>query len=217
MAGYYFDGTGRHGFVYSNGAFTTLDAPGATNGFYDGIDHGTVPANINASGQVVGYYFDGAGPHGGPHGFVYSGGTFTLLNVPGALATWATRINDNGQVTGSYEDGSSRYIFVYSGSTFTTLNIPNAADEYYGPSINASGQVAGSYFDVYGGHGFMYSGGTFTYLNVPGALATFATRINDNGQVIGSYCNSTYRYGGFTDCYSFVYSGDTFTTALVHK
>jgi hypothetical protein len=40
------NGTGRHGFVYNGGTFTTLDHPSA-NAF-------TVASGINASGQIVG-------------------------------------------------------------------------------------------------------------------------------------------------------------------
>jgi len=47
------------------------------------------------------------------HGFVYSGGTFTTLDVPGARSTEATSINASGQVTGHYwGDGSDRHGFI---------------------------------------------------------------------------------------------------------
>jgi probable HAF family extracellular repeat protein len=79
--------------VYSNGAFTTLDVPGAAY---------TVPTSINNRGQVAGEYFDGSRTHG----FVYSNGTFTTLDVPGATGTEAVSINASGQVAGSYRDGA---------------------------------------------------------------------------------------------------------------
>jgi hypothetical protein len=45
-----------HGFLLDQGSYTTLDAPGSTHTFANGI---------NASGQIVGYY--GAN---GRHGFL---------------------------------------------------------------------------------------------------------------------------------------------------
>ena len=66
-----------HGFVYNNGTFTTLNAPGANL---------TLPTAINDRGEVAGGYQDSSGTHG----FVYENGTFTTLNAPGASATFAT-------------------------------------------------------------------------------------------------------------------------------
>ena len=42
----------RHGFLLSNGAFTTIDVPGATL---------TVATGINSGGDIVGDYFDSSG------------------------------------------------------------------------------------------------------------------------------------------------------------
>ncbi|MFZ1641753.1 MAG: hypothetical protein WAV07_10030 [Candidatus Contendobacter sp.] len=197
VAGFYSDGSGGHGFVYSNGTFTTLDVPGATS---------TWAVSINASGQVAGDY----SANWRQHSFVYSGGTFTTLDVPNAVRTDAKSINASGQVTGSYYDGSHFHGFLYSNGTFTTLDVPGAAGGIYPNSINDSGQVAGTYCNVASSrgsqdcHGFIYSGGTFTTLDVPGGIATSATSINASGQVAGTYRDA--RYHGF------VYSGGTFTT-----
>ena len=133
--------------------------------------------------------------------------SFTTLDVPGAPLTNARSINDNGQVTGSYSDGSKEYGFVYSNGTFTTLQVPGATSTW-ASSINNSGQVAGSYSDGSKEHGFVYSDGTFTILDVPGAIKTLPASINDSGQVAGYYPDGSGVYG-------FVYSGGTFTTFAV--
>jgi probable HAF family extracellular repeat protein len=90
----------RHGFVYSNGTYTTLNDPSAT-----GTD-GTVAIAINASGQVAGDYFDSTGKE---HGFVYSNGTYTTLTdpAPSAQNTFVLAINASGQVAGDYVDTTS--------------------------------------------------------------------------------------------------------------
>jgi hypothetical protein len=76
-------------FILSSGAvadppaaaysFTILEVPGAA---------GTSAASINASGQVAGSYADGTGNHG----FVYSNGAFTTLDVPGASYFYFVRL-----------------------------------------------------------------------------------------------------------------------------
>lgn len=60
VVGTYTDTLGRHGFVYAEGAFLPLDAPGARLG----PRSGTSAHGVNAAGQVVGDYFDGAHMHG---------------------------------------------------------------------------------------------------------------------------------------------------------
>lgn len=45
----------RHGFLLGRGNFITIDGPGAT---------WTEARGINASGEVVGFYFDGVASHG---------------------------------------------------------------------------------------------------------------------------------------------------------
>ena len=73
MTGYYFVGIDPHGFVYSNGAFATLDVPGATS---------TVPTSINASGQVTGNYGGGSS---NVYGFI---ATPIATDIP-TLSQWA--------------------------------------------------------------------------------------------------------------------------------
>jgi probable HAF family extracellular repeat protein len=63
IVGGYGVGTVGHGFLLSGGTYTTLDYPST------GVT-GTDPSKINASGQVVGTYFDNSGTR--EHGFLYS-------------------------------------------------------------------------------------------------------------------------------------------------
>ena len=58
-------------------------------------------SDIDDAGQIVGYFGDSAGTHG----FVYTGGSFTTLDAPGAappVGTLAFGINDAGQIVGSF-------------------------------------------------------------------------------------------------------------------
>src|SRR5262249_8648735 len=86
----------RHGFLLSQGVYTTLDVPGASL---------TVAEGINNAGVIVGAYFDAKGNE---HGFVLSQGVYTTIDVPKSTATaTATQINSinaQGQIVGFYLD-----------------------------------------------------------------------------------------------------------------
>jgi probable HAF family extracellular repeat protein len=56
-----------------------------------------VGSAINNNGVVAGYFQD---TNGVVHGFLYSGGRFTQIDVPGALATGLSAINDSDDLVG---------------------------------------------------------------------------------------------------------------------
>lgn len=146
-------------------------------------------------------------------GFVYSGGTYTTLAVPGAVYTQANSINNPGQVAGFYYGGGVEAGFIYSGGTYTTLSVTGAeATVAFG--INDSGQVVGNYIPGSGGRfeGFLYSGGTYTILNVPGATSTAAYGINNVGQIVGFYFDPATGQDQ-----AFLYSGGSYTTLPVEQ
>jgi probable HAF family extracellular repeat protein len=95
IVGSYFDSANaEHGFLYVNGIYTTIDAPGGVF---------TAASAINNSGQIVGRFCDGPVCHG----YLDANGTFTTIDVPGAGSyTGALGINDAGQIVGEYTDGS---------------------------------------------------------------------------------------------------------------
>ena len=88
-------------FLLENGQFTTMALP---NGKPVTQDDG----GINAQGDIVGTYCDGAPPCLiGPtdnHGFLLDGQNFTTIDVSGATATALTAINARGDVVGGYTD-----------------------------------------------------------------------------------------------------------------
>src|SRR5258707_516280 len=101
IAGSYRDAKDKwHGFI----GFPAIDVPGA---FY------TLPEGINDAEQVVGTYLtddghgpfpseDGSTPNPINHGFIYTGGAFTTIDIPGVNYTSILRINGNGLVLGEY-------------------------------------------------------------------------------------------------------------------
>ena len=68
--------------------FTPISFPLATR---------TTPFGINDTGEIAGFYSDGAGKD---HGFIYAGGAFSTVDVAAARGTFLTRIKNGGLVTG---------------------------------------------------------------------------------------------------------------------
>ena len=83
-------------------SFTILDVPGSSKA-------SVIALGINASGQIVGSYYDAAYIH---HGFLLDQGNYTTLDVPGSTWTQAHAINDSGQIVGSYSDGAGQHGFL---------------------------------------------------------------------------------------------------------
>src|SRR5438034_5889353 len=99
IVGEFIDSSGVvRGFVrFSDGSFSApIVDPNDTVGFTEG-------RGINNSGTVDGDY---VGSDGNLHSFFLSGGTFTEYDVPGALQTNLLSINDAGDFTGGFHDGS---------------------------------------------------------------------------------------------------------------
>jgi probable HAF family extracellular repeat protein len=114
-----------HGFLYSNGHYTTIDDPLGTEG--------TFASAINDKGQIVGEYVDSNGAY---HGFLYNKGyygqrDYTTLDDPLASGaqggTSAYGINDKGQIVGGYVDssgGSHGFLYSNGNGHYTTTSIP---------------------------------------------------------------------------------------------
>jgi len=137
VAGTYIDSSGRdHGFIYDNGNYTTIGAPGVLEGEPPGA-FGTYAHAINNRGEVAGHYIDSSGAHG----YVYDNGAFTTFDVPGLSATLPSAINDRGEVVG-YGSSSDVPGFIYDNGAFTTLVAPGAVTTLP-DAINNRGEIAG--------------------------------------------------------------------------
>jgi len=196
-----------HGFLYSGGTFTTIDPPGSTSVDYPAnglVSISPAAVGINDAGQIVGRY----DIPGSTHAFLYSGGTYTTIDVPNGVGGDAQGINNSGQIVGIYGDASGiAHGFLLSGGSYTTLDDPQATTITDATAINGSGQIVGFYTDSSGhDHGFLLSGGGYTTIDDPSGTNTIATGINDAGQIVGQYSDSNNVSHGF------LYSGGTFTT-----
>ena len=186
IVGYYYDDTEIvHGFLLSDGQYTTLDDPSANTT----DNQGTYASGIANDGTIVGYYF---GADDAFHGFVATPASdytsFTDVDDPSADndffgGTHATAINAGAdgaasEVAGYYYDAlGTAHGFVYTGSlttidptAFTTINDPNVASTggTYVTGINDSGEIVGYYFGSNGeAQGFAYTGSFATIRSPP--------------------------------------------------
>jgi probable HAF family extracellular repeat protein len=140
-------------FVWKNGAVTqSFSYPGANS---------TAANGINDNGRVVGIY---TLPNEGSfhdHGFLWANGRLTPIDVRGAQSTDPKAINNQGQVAGTYYDGTHYHGFIkqIGNGQMTFINGPGATDTTVN-AINDFGQVAGSYTDAAGvAHDFIATPG----------------------------------------------------------
>jgi probable HAF family extracellular repeat protein len=214
IVGYYsVVGLSWHGFIYSNGVYTSIDDP--FDGPSTGNLGGTFAGGINASGQIVGYY-NSYLYYGPNYGFLETNGVYAPINDPLAtLGTVATGINDSGQIVGTYTTNTilsftSTHGFLLSGGRYFTIDEPSSTGNTTVAGINNAGQIIGTYttgnvFTSTSTHGFLFSGGTYITLDDPLATdGTFATGINNAGQIVGYYMAGGGSHG-------FLYSDGVYT------
>ena len=118
-----------------DGTFSTIDAPGEP--FL------TYAMGINDNGQIVGRFDDPLEQGGRSHGFLYTDGSFSNVDVPGATITIAHGINDAAQIVGIYYDGKLvPHGFLDEGGTFSTIDVPGAGFTY-ALGTNDAGHIVG--------------------------------------------------------------------------
>jgi hypothetical protein len=84
ITGWYTATGGPFSYIYTSGQFTTIAVPGA------------LAQAINDSGEVAGW----VGSSQGPAGFLFDGVSYSLFRVPGAQRTYATGLDNAGDIVG---------------------------------------------------------------------------------------------------------------------
>jgi hypothetical protein len=189
--GWYQPSSGQaQGFTEQNGVYTTLSYPGATL---------TEVLGVNNLGDMVGLYQDSSGQHG----FLYSGGVFSIIDPPNAAtcSVLAYKINNAGEVVGSYSvpPCQAGIGFTYSNGIFTDVTYPGAMGTgLFG--VNDNGDLTGAWSGSAAGQGgsFVYWNQTqqFDNFNVGGIDASSALGINNSGEVVGWFLSSRGTYSG---------------------
>lgn len=116
IVGGYVDAAGvEHGYLYKDGSFTTIDAPGSLVGLASDLKLQTEVNGINPAGEIVGDYFAPPGAPGAPtctalfapacrKGFLYSRGQFSSVLVPPHVGSVPSAITPDGTIYGCLHD-----------------------------------------------------------------------------------------------------------------
>jgi probable HAF family extracellular repeat protein len=181
VVGIFGSSTSNGGFVLSSGVYTAITFPGAF----------AFPDGINNRGQIVGALFHNLSSL--DSGFLLQDGVFTTFAFPGSSSgSFATGINDAGEIVGTYFDSEGLHqSFVYSDGEFRTISFPGAAQTGIS-GINDRGDMVGFYFlaeNPYVQHNFIARQGRFEEIVVPGCVTNGSAilGINKFGNIVG-YC-----------------------------
>jgi probable HAF family extracellular repeat protein len=170
---------------------------------------------VNDYGVVAGASLTGKGA-GSAAATIYTGGAWVNIGtafdnlIGSTYGTFATGINDAGQVAAWVRGGTNETSFIYNTSTsqYTSIaaqpGVCNALGNQIGQDtaepgdytqaspINTSGQIVGEYGNSAGGTNlFVYGGGSTSVVTTPATNVdtnvTGASGINNNGVVVGNY------------------------------
>jgi probable HAF family extracellular repeat protein len=181
------------GFVWSDGIFKPLASP-----------YGSLPQAINDRGVAVGSIVtEGGSP---VHGAVWGKALTRIppanprpvtgapqpvfLGTLGGASSYATRINDRGQIIGYSAfapDREDTHPFLWENGVMRDLSA-DPGELSSAEDLNDLGQIVGSTADRFDGstHGALWENGVTSRLALlPGSNNCFATAINDVGLVAG--------------------------------
>ena len=225
------DGEKEVGFTLIDGVFTTYDFPGSKSTYFyalgndgraaghyedsDGLYHGVVLENgelrqydfpnavqteiygiSDATGALTGNFIDASGVRRG-----FSGET--IVEIPGALATFADFVNATGTIVGSYIDADGIYRPYYSrpDGRFTTVESQEVTNReyFFVHGINDAG-ISVARIKSLGDVPRTYVGRVregALELRFPGAVSTEGWNINQDGSIVGNYVSPDGRRHGF--------------------
>ena len=187
-AGHYRDSDGLyHGVILEDGEMRQYDFPGAVETEIYGLS--------DATGALTGSYIDASGVR---RGFSAD----TIVERPGALATYADFVSWTGHIVGSYVDAQGIY-HAYMRSSFgrfLSIDLPDATNlEYFflhglnnARAVVGRAKAAGDVPRTYVGSPL-----NLQELQFPGAVSTEGWNINQDGSVVGHYDSADGRRHGF--------------------
>ena len=189
-----------HGYLLRDGRYTQIDVPEAS---------ATIARGINNAGDITGNYKDSSGNESG---FLLKNGRYYRVRVPNSCSTDVLMPMDDGRVlVGDFctiTDGALHGFLRNRSGQFQTIDVPNAGRfACTAPRwINERGDIVGLYLiantsdECYGGsneHGFLIRDGEYSTIDFPGAAITDVLGINDDGELVGLYIDSSGLAHGF--------------------
>jgi len=189
ISGQYFDaGFASHGFVKNGDSYVTIDPPGSLF---------TECGRSNDPGHTACDYF---APDGILRPFVRNpDGSLSLRpGFPGSFFTFAVGINQRGDIIGSHTDdptGSTGWQgYVMRGNDFIlAVNYPSATSTF-ALDMTEGGTIVGAFKTTTPGeeHGFLRTpDGQYTQIDIPGSIQTETYGINNSGDLVGRYRDSS--------------------------
>lgn len=132
---------GIHGFILDRNGLRAIDNPAETL-------TSTQAAGIS-NGKLVGGFFLDADVNF--HGFTFSDGVFTSVDIPGAISTVLESLNDHGDIVGlvTFSDGI-QHGYVQRDNRIVTVDFPGAVGSTFPLQMNDPGTVVGAFFDAQG-------------------------------------------------------------------
>jgi probable HAF family extracellular repeat protein len=170
-------------FRYRNGVFTDI-------GTLPFREHSAMGYAINSTGTIVG--------GSGGHAFIYRHGI--MWPVPGLGANYATGVNDAGDVVGLIETSvpdwaHNDHAFLFRGLRFIDLGtIDGIRGVSYPVGVNNRGQVGGWSDTAAGQRAFLWEDGVFQNLGSLHGGYSYASALNNHGDVVGASDASVYLY-----------------------
>lgn len=217
ITGLYQDGLGTyHGFLLSGGLFTTIDYLGAqSSGLYRINDFGqivgfadsfsfmydekkqtfaaivypgaadTIATSISNSGDIAGFFSPTSGY---AQGFKLIGSSYRPLPPFKDTNVYVWGITTAGELVGTANRPGGIFDFYFAGGKYQQIAIPGSPHLY---GVNKAGLA-------FVGDGFLYRDNNLHALKFPGGGLTYAYDINNAGEVVGLFLDSSDHQHGFT-------------------
>lgn len=209
IVGYFVEAGEQRGFLYRNGAFSTIAGPpGASQSGVTGISN---------DGLMVGVYVDVGSTEF--KSFLYDGTLYTPFLLAGASATEARSISADGRYLAGNADGFDRGGFAFDRLTGNHQLIGTVGGFTIAQGVNDLGQVVGSTSVPGAGSAqqpFVFDmPGASLHLSLPGfeGLVDPRLRAINNGGAMGGFANGGLAFVGHPGAFeTLAFPGASFAT-----
>jgi hypothetical protein len=213
-------------FSQSSFKFAPINVPGAT---------ATQARGINASGEVIGFYQTTACSNSNlqvptcpTKGYKLVEGQFIRLEIPNAISTTMTGVNDYGDIVGFYQKSDKSYhgfLWLHQ-NVIKTIDYPGTTFATVPMGVDSTLQIVGGLWLIsptngtFPEGGWVWMKGNFSVMDLGTSNCYHCTSVNgisNNGIIVGE----AFRAGFFTgwlkeaaDDDYFVQNGDTVFTGI---